>query len=373
MLGFGLFTTASAKTETIDMSPQACLMDLEYTAALILHNDAGVMAKKWHEYPEHLQKVYHEQKTKVADVKKVADCEKLIQTWLSTIRKGHLGVVVHENAKVKQQMPSDELAQTNNTETAPTEQISTQKLSNSTTLLTILSFDYTLYEKLQQVVTTNQDNLLNAPYLVIDLRKNGGGSDQTAQVLYKILGEASYWTRFPQVYASAANIEGWEGYKKMITDENSQQHLSKIIQKMRAQPQQWIHLSDMLESEEVITATDVLATPQKVVILIDQNCGSSCEQFTLTAQQNPRVVTMGRATYGALDASNLMEKLTPSGQLEVYYASTYIQRPAGKEIDNIGIQPMIKLAKPNNAAEYDAEIKLAQQYLEHVSHGPSKN
>ena len=73
---------------------------------------------------------------------------------------------------------------------------------------------------------------------------------------------------------------------------------------------------------------------------------------------------MGRATYGALDASNLMEKPSPSGQLQIYYASSYTHRPVGKEIDGIGIPAMIPLEKPQNQAEHDAEIQLALQYLE---------
>lgn len=214
------------------------------------------------------------------------------------------------------------------------------------------------------MVSSNQDNLLKAPYLIIDLRNNDGGSDQTAEVLYKILGKAKYWNTSPQIYASSANIDGWEAYKSFLTDEDSLTHLNKTIKKMREQQNQWISMSSYKESQEVVTSKDILATPQKVVILIDKNCGSSCEQFVLTAQQNPRVVTMGRPTYGALDASNVMEKTSPSKQLQIYYASTYIHRPAGKEIDGLGIPLAIKLPKPQNQAEYSAEIQLAQRYLE---------
>ena len=364
MLGLGIYSTAFAETNSVDMTPEACLQDLEYSAALILQNDAGVIAKKWTQYPKHIQKIYDQQKAKIAEVKTAIDCKKAIQPFLTTIRKGHLGIGLHENAKLKEQSSSNKSVTSESATVNKIERVTTQKLSDSTTLLTVLSFDYALYEKIQQVITSNQDNLLHAPYLIIDLRSNDGGSDQTAQVLYKILGEAEYWHSYPQLYSSTANIAGWEGYKEMITDADSQKYLTKVIQKMRAQPNQWIQMSSSLESKEVITAKEVLATPKKVVILIDKNCGSSCEQFVLTAQQNSRVITMGRPTYGALDASNLMEQLTPSKLLTIYYASTYIHRPAGKEIDDIGITPAIKLPRPNHDAEYNAEIQLAQRYLE---------
>ena len=283
---------------------------------------------------------------------------------MESIRNGHLGIGIHPDVQEKQQHSPDTQAPSEATTENKVERVSTKKLSDSTTLLTILSFDYALYEKIQQVISRNQDNLLKVPYLIIDLRSNDGGNDQTAAVLYKILGEAKYWNASPQIYASPANIDGWETYKSFLTDEDSLTYLNKTVKKMRAKQNQWVSMGSYKESQEVVSSKDVLAIPQKVVILIDKDCGSSCEQFVLTAQQNPRVVTMGRPTYGALDASNVMEKTSPSKQLQIYYASTYTHRPAGKEIDGFGIPPAIKLSKPQNQTEYDAEIQLAQCYLE---------
>ena len=109
---------------------------------------------------------------------------------------------------------------------------------------------------------------------------------------------------------------------------------------------------------------DVLSTHQKVVVLIDEDCGSSCEEFVKTIRQNPRVVTMGRNTFGALDASNVRDVPTPSKKLSINYATTYVHRRAGQEIDNIGIPPSIKLPIPKDQQAYDDEVKFAQKYLE---------
>ncbi|WP_179993117.1 MULTISPECIES: S41 family peptidase [unclassified Acinetobacter] len=364
IMSFGMYSNLHAETVSIEMTPEVCLKDLEYTAHLILENDAGIIAKRWTTYPEQIQQIFNQQKEKLQGVKTVVECQKIIRPFMKSIRNGHLGISIHPDAQAAQQQSSDTQVPIEVITENKAERVTTKKLSDSTTLLTILSFDYALYEKIQQVVSSNQDNLLKAPYLIIDLRNNDGGSDQTAEVLYKILGEAKYWNTSPQIYASSTNIDGWEAYKSFLTDEDSLTHLNKTIKKMREQQNQWVSMSSYKESQEVVTSKDILATPQKVVILIDKNCGSSCEQFVLTAQQNPRVVTMGRPTYGALDASNVMEKTSPSKQLQIYYASTYIHRPAGKEIDGVGIPPAIKLPKPQNQAEYSAEIQLAQRYLE---------
>lgn len=70
----------------------------------------------------------------------------------------------------------------------------------------------------------------------------------------------------------------------------------------------WVNMFDQLEVSEFIQGYKNMAYPNKVIVLVGENCGSSCEQFVLYAQQNPNVTTMGQRTYGALDASNVREK-----------------------------------------------------------------
>ena len=369
VMGLGVYTSVAAETSLLDMTPQTCLQDFEYTENLILKNDAGVVAKKWDGYPETIQQLVEQQKAKISAVQNTLDCRDAIQPFLNSMRGGHhLGVIVEPELYAASEKAAEKFKSaeriTGQQHDNEIEKVSTKKLSESTTLLTILSFDHTLYEKIKQVVISNQDDLLTAPFLIIDLRSNGGGSDHSASILFKILGEAEYRSQYPAIYASSANIEGWEAYRSGMPNQAALEELNHKIEKMRAHPNQWVDMFDSNEGREFISGQDILATPQKVVILTDKNCGSSCEQFVLDARQNPRVVTMGRPTTGALDASNIMEKLSPSKKLVIYYASTYVHRPAGQEIDEIGIPPDISLARPQNKAEYDAEIQFVQRYLE---------
>jgi len=216
----------------------------------------------------------------------------------------------------------------------------------------------------EKIIKNNQDNLLNAPYLILDLRKNTGGFDTSTEPLYSILGEAEYWAEIPQIYTSSATIQSWKDLEAGIPDPDSKEMLSQMIKKMESNKNGWIGLMDNNEVSQKISGKDVLSTPQKVVVLIDEDCGSSCEEFVKTIRQNPRVVTMGRNTFGALDASNVRDVLTPSKKLSINYATTYVHRRAGQEIDNIGIPPSIKLPIPKNQQAYDDEVKFAQKYLE---------
>lgn len=168
----------------------------------------------------------------------------------------------------------------------------------------------------------------------------------------------------PQIYASTDNIQSWKETAKTLPDGEIKVEFNRMIAKLESNKNSWVGMTKQKEEKYVIAHSDVKATPQKVVILSDEECGSSCEMFILTARQNPNVLVMGRNTYGALDASNIRTIKTPSQQFTLYYATTFIHRRTGQQIDDIGIAPNIRLPKPQNLTEYQAEVTFAQHYLE---------
>ncbi|SDC18738.1 S41 family peptidase [Acinetobacter boissieri] len=340
------------------MTPAECLQDINFTAQFLLENDAGIKAKNWVVYPENIQKILEAQKEKVVDVKTVRDCIALVRPFLNAIRKAHIGLQSESllSLFLKTSEPNKE------------ESVTTQKLSELTSYIAVPSFGLSVKKQLESLIENNQDNILHAKYLILDLRKNGGGFDDAAEPLFKLLGEAEYWSEIPQIYISPANIQAYKDLQNRIPDEELKAQLAAIIKKMQSKKNGWAYTTEdntALQSKK-ITKKDVLANPVKVVVLIDENCGSSGEEFVKSVRQNPRVVTMGQNTYGALDASNVREKQTPSKKLYIWYATTYVHRRAGQEIDNIGIPPSIKLPKPVDQQAYDNEVKLAQNYLENV-------
>ncbi|MBF7696292.1 S41 family peptidase [Acinetobacter rathckeae] len=355
---FMLSQMTHAKDDFMAMTPAECLQDLNFTAQFLLDNDAGIKGKNWKSYPENIQKILESQKEKVTGVNSIQECRNISKPFLNAIRKGHIGLQKASSMNELQEsmVPKKE------------DLVTTQKLSEFTSYIAIPSFGLSVKKQLESLIANNQDNILHAKYLILDLRKNGGGFDDAVEPLFKLLGEAEYWSEVPQIYISPANIQAYKDIQNSIPDEELKAQLGAIIKKMQSKKNGWVYMTedDTTLLSEKITKKDVLANPIKVVVLTDENCSSSGEEFVKSVRQNPRVVTMGQNTYGELDASNIREKQTPSKKLYVWYATTYVHRRAGQEIDNIGIPPSIKLPKPVDQQAYDNEVKLAQSYLENI-------
>ncbi|RKG39715.1 S41 family peptidase [Acinetobacter rongchengensis] len=344
-----------AVEDTVPMTSAECLQDIDFTAQFLLENDAGIQAQKWTAYPESIQHVLNTQKEKAAQVQTVKQCQDIAKPFLQAIRKGHVSLSSRS---------MEDYVQTSST---PQEDdlVTTKKLSDSTTYIFIPSFGLSIKDQLEKIIKNNQDNLLNAPYLILDLRKNAGGQDSSAEPVYKLLGKAEYWSEIPQIYTSPTNIQAYKDLQKVMPDTETKKKLGEIINKMEHNKNDWVYIEGNTSLfVDKIKKKDVLANPKKVVVLTDEDCGSSGEEFVKTVRQNPRVVTMGRNTYGVLDASNLRDIKTPSTKLSLWYATSYVHRRAGQEIDNIGIPPSIKLPVPKDQQAYDDEVKFAQMYLE---------
>jgi C-terminal processing protease CtpA/Prc len=171
--------------------------------------------------------------------------------------------------------------------------------------------------------------------------------------------------------ATPANIAAWE---RLLPEaaERDQKRIRERVERMKAATSEWVPMSNPSIVVTHYTKEQVKASPESVWIMIGPKCGSSCEQFVLVARQNPRVTLVGRKTYGALDASNVRPIEAPSGEIALYYATTYVHRPNGEAIDNVGISPAVELAPPADDAAYAAEITTVQRLAEEGRDASSK-
>ena len=56
---------------------------------------------------------------------------------------------------------------------------------------------------------------------------------------------------------------------------------------------------------EIVEPEKVTRYPQRVAVLVDKRCGSTCEEFLLVARQSFKVKLFGQSSAGSLDYSNL--------------------------------------------------------------------
>ena len=104
--------------------------------------------------------------------------------------------------------------------------------------------------------------------------------------------------------------------------------------------------------------------PRRVAVVIDQACGSSCEQFVLSVRQSYNVKLFGRRTAGALDYSNLRPQVLPSGKRLLWYATSRSLRLPYLPVDAAGIPPDVYLPPAAAGADPGAEIERVRAWLE---------
>ncbi len=336
-----------------------CAADIDYVAAFLLENDAGIRASGWREYPPGPATVLDEERKAAATVTSPESCVQLLNRFLVSVRRGHLAALAGEadaSVVLGPKVPP---------------KVGVRKLSKKTTYIEVPSFGIGIREQLERIVGLNEADIRDADHLIIDLRNNGGGSDTAYAPLIELLGPATYRTLMPDMLATPANIAAWE---KLLPEasERDQKRIRERVARMKAASSEWVSISNRSVTVTEYTKKEVKATPKSVWIMVGPKCGSSCEQFVLAARQNPRVTLVGRKTYGALDASNLRPIEAPSGEITVYYATTYVRRPQGEEVDNVGIPPEVELAPPADDAAYAAEVATVQRLAEEGRAASSK-
>lgn len=210
-------------------------------------------------------------------------------------------------------------------------------IDDSTAYLRIKSFDQHFAKKIAAEIKSNQDKLKSKPYLILDLRYNGGGSDFVYSPLLPFIYTNPIKTIGADVYSTPENIIAWQN----VIDENPKlpeevkKNLNDVISQMKANPNKLIPIVD----DNIDTLTTFYTFPRKIAILIDEDCASSTEQFLLAAKQSKKVILMGRPTMGVLDYSNMRAVDLSCLPYTLGYSTSRSRRIPENAIDDSGIIP----------------------------------
>ncbi len=213
-----------------------------------------------------------------------------------------------------------------------------EKISDNTILLRIPSFQLTAKKDIDSVLESNKKLITKTPYLIIDLRNNGGGSDQ------------SYEKIIPFIYTNPIRIVGQEFLSTKLNNQRMEKFIHHPL--LSEEDKKWAkesleklnkHLGEFVNLDETIVNIQKLDTiypyPQYVGILINKFCGSTTEQFLLAAKQSKKVKLYGKPTSGTLDISNLNAVTSPCGDYVLWYGLSKSYRIPEMAIDGVGIQP----------------------------------
>ncbi|MCD6067714.1 MAG: peptidase [Bacteroidetes bacterium] len=215
-----------------------------------------------------------------------------------------------------------------------------EKLNETTVLLRIPSFDGSQKEYIDSVILANEAKICKTENLIIDLRNNGGGSDD------------SYSELIPFIYTNPIREDGVEFLSTKLNNQRMLDFITKPEYEMDEGTKKWAktsydslekHLGEFVNLESTRVSTEEYDTiypyPKNVGILINGANGSTTEQFLLAAKQSKKVKLFGTSTFGSLDISNMNFVKSPCGEFDLGYCLSKSFRIPDMTIDGKGIQP----------------------------------
>ncbi len=224
--------------------------------------------------------------------------------------------------------------------------VSSEILPGDIFYLQIGTFEEWNARNIDSVMTHHRDFLATAPSWIIDVRGNGGGSDFSFRPILPYIYTGPVTVVGTDVLSTEENIKNWAVLldNPHIPDDLIQL-LREILETMEQHRGEFVSIID----DTTITFDEVKTYPEQVVVLVDENCASSTENFLLAAMQSGKVTVMGQPTAGVLDYANMRSADFPCYSLRLDYATTRSRRiDMGMGIDNKGIAPDIVLNPEND-------------------------
>lgn len=202
-------------------------------------------------------------------------------------------------------------------------------LNNNVNYLRLQSFDKQLINELDSLYTASDAVIKSKPYLIVDLRNNGGGS------------ERGYLNLLPYAYTKPLQIDSvliWVSPENIrrYEEADAAQNATLIERMKKAKPFSFIpQVEDAINTWEMDSST---VYPKKIILLFNQGTASAAEGMIQYFMQSDKVITVGENSGGYLGYGNVMTAKTPCGHFTIQSTSTMYNQKAKFEF--VGIAPM---------------------------------
>lgn len=218
------------------------------------------------------------------------------------------------------------------------------KRDDHTVYINIPSF-HNSKKAIDSIFTKMHQEIISTPNLIIDVRNAQGGQDSNYNAIIPYLYTNPIRLVMAEFYSTERNNQI---LKDLInnpeTDEESKETFKKMLEILEQNIGKYVNVfidKNVLEQKK----DNVFNYPKNVGIIIGENNFSSTEQFILMAKQSRKVKFFGRKSGGALDVSNMIEAIVPTGDFVFEYCVSRSYRIPEFPVDDLGIHPDYYLDK----------------------------
>lgn len=213
----------------------------------------------------------------------------------------------------------------------------------------------------QNILDTLSEKIKTADYLILDLRGNWGGYQDTPLKIGAILwGETYKEDSLIQYYhMPVSRFREWnnESVHKLYLNLMKSQNIGDInyrkeLESMFADPETMF--SDYSKEDLNLYLQDEMPIEKNgfakpIYILVDGLCASACELMLEALEMHPYAVTVGTQTFGAIKYRGVgLLTLTESG-VDVGIATSYVDYIDKRNIERKGYKPKIFLSENEDA------------------------
>lgn len=242
---------------------------------------------------------------------------------------------------------------------------SLEKLNHNTLNMTLT--DFFTPDSIEKILKDNKIILSDLENLIIDVRKNRGGSDTSFEQLLPllfpkgktILNLDNYKMDFNITKRTAdLQIKGLKSLQDKTTDTSFKESLDNMITFFQDNSGKGF-VSFENGGEFEVEGSEF---PKNIIVLADVYCGSAGDIFVDIASRSAKVAVIGRPTAGLNDYSNLINKDWEEKFSLYYPTSRMVSLDSG--IKDTGVKPDTYVKWTPEHLQADIDMNIALNFLE---------
>ncbi len=196
---------------------------------------------------------------------------------------------------------------------------------------------------IDSLIKENKVKIESAKTLIIDLRDNEGGDLTVFESLYPFILERPAIQFGTNYYCTPSNLKNYQKQLNELEGEIDSEFQMFAKEMQRFQGQIW------KVSNDTLYPVPGFKKPEKVILLVNEKCKSSTEDFILTIKSGSNAIIAGTKTGGVADFEEVIEIPLPCEALILFHPIGFSNRLPSFPIDGIGIKPDIKLKSRSKA------------------------